>query len=152
MQPPRDSLFPNPWQGAQLTLRLREEPSQESMSQIYGTTRAVCQPPSGHPPAFTQVSCWSQEIVGNKNLANPVNQLQMNIPPMQPNISVTIPLDPSAHCTQFNVVSCLVPAQCGELGLVPAQRGELGLVPAQRGEFGLVPAQRGELSCASSAW
>ena len=102
------------------------------MSQIYGTTRAVCQPTSGHPPAFTPVSCWSQEIVGNKNLASPVNQLQMNIPPMQPSISVTIPLDPSAHRTQLNVVSCLVPAQCGELGLVPAQRGEL--------------------SCASSAW
>ena len=122
MQPPRDSLFPNPWQGVQLALRLREEPSQESMSQIYGTTRAVCQPPSGHPPASTRVSCWSQQIVGNKNLANPVNQLQMNIPPMQPNISVTIPLDPSAHRTQLNVVSCLV------------------------------PSQRGELSCASSTW
>ena len=95
------------------------------MSQIYGTTRAVCQPTSGHPPAFTPVSCWSQEIVGNKNLASPVNQLQMNIPPMQPSISVTIPLDPSAHRTQLNVVSCLVPAQCVELGLVPTQRGEL---------------------------
>lgn len=39
-------------QGAQLSLRLRVEPSENSMSLIYGTSAQLCQPPPSHPLAM----------------------------------------------------------------------------------------------------
>ncbi|XP_070193285.1 uncharacterized protein [Littorina saxatilis] len=74
-------------QGIQLTLKLRGEPNQHSLEQIYGTASRPCQAPKQQQPDYSM----GMQIEGGQGEGHKlVNQLQMNIPPTQASISVTM--------------------------------------------------------------
>ncbi|XP_076469385.1 uncharacterized protein LOC143299814 isoform X2 [Babylonia areolata] len=105
-------------QGAQLTLKRRDEPCEESRNQIYyGLKTPGCKPPAGSPPRCPSpcTSPRGSPVAGNPQppttqrarQGNPlsttttkhvkhVNRVEMNFPPVQPRVSVTVDLlDPN---------------------------------------------------------
>lgn len=99
-------------QGTQVMLKLRSEPNQDNMSQLYGSVGLADHLNSFTPPyplhmvgpsQTCHVVAASPGVSGGQKQGQNVSQLQLNIPPhAQNNISVTIPTS-KGHAAQLNV-------------------------------------------------